>query len=69
MAKAEHDDTRNTRTTKSQSAEPATEAVDLERMIAEAAYYKAQQRQFAPGGEMQDWLDAEREVNERRQDV
>lgn len=31
-------------------------------MIAIAAYYKAQRRGFAPGGELQDWLDAEQEV-------
>jgi len=28
-------------------------------MIAEAAYYKAEQRGFHPGGSLQDWLDAE----------
>jgi len=30
--------------------------------IAEAAYYKAEQRGFAPGSETRDWLDAEREL-------
>jgi hypothetical protein len=30
--------------------------------IAKAAYYRAEQRGFAPGHEMEDWLDAEREV-------
>lgn len=29
--------------------------------VAESAYYKAQQRNFAPGHEMEDWLAAERE--------
>jgi hypothetical protein len=33
------------------------------RMIAEAAYFRAARREFAPGGELQDWLAAEREVN------
>ena len=28
-------------------------------MIAEAAYYNAESRGFAPGHEMEDWLDAE----------
>jgi len=28
-------------------------------MIAEAAYYLAEKRAFAPGGELQDWLEAE----------
>jgi hypothetical protein len=36
-----------------------------QRMIAEAAYYRAQQRGFAPGGELQDWLDAEAEFGAR----
>jgi hypothetical protein len=33
------------------------------RMIAEAAYFRSARREFAPGGELQDWLAAEREVN------
>lgn len=35
------------------------------RMVAEAAYYRAQQRGFATGGEVDDWLTAEREINQR----
>ncbi len=31
--------------------------------IAELAYYKAEQRGFEPGHEMDDWLAAERELN------
>lgn len=34
-------------------------------MVAEAAYYKAEKRGFAPGRELQDWLEAEREIQER----
>ena len=34
---------------------------DLRRMIAEAAYCRAQQRGFAPGHELEDWLGAEKE--------
>jgi hypothetical protein len=34
----------------------------LHRMIAEAAYYRAERRGFAPGGEEIDWLEAEAEV-------
>jgi len=30
--------------------------------IALAAYYRAEQRGFAPGGELEDWLEAEREL-------
>ena len=32
-------------------------------MIAEAAYFHAERRGFAPGGEVQDWLSAEAEVD------
>lgn len=34
-------------------------------MIAEAAYYKALARGFAAGCEMQDWLQAEQEIDMR----
>ena len=33
-----------------------------EQMIAEAAYFRAQQRGFEPGNEMSDWLQAEADV-------
>lgn len=33
-----------------------------EQMIAEAAYYRAEQRGFTPGNEMSDWLEAEADV-------
>jgi hypothetical protein len=32
-------------------------------MIAVAAYYKAEKRGFIPGGEVGDWLEAEKELN------
>lgn len=35
-----------------------------EQMIAEAAYYRAEKRGFAPGGEVEDWLAAEAEIVE-----
>lgn len=35
---------------------------DLYQLVAEAAYYRAEQRDFAPGNEMDDWLAAEQEV-------
>lgn len=38
---------------------------DRYRLIAEAAYYRAEQRGFQPGYEMDDWLAAEIEVDER----
>jgi len=37
---------------------------ERERWIQEVAYHKASKRHFAPGHELDDWLEAEREVNE-----
>ncbi len=34
-----------------------------ETMIREAAYFRAEQRAFAPGYELGDWFDAEREID------
>jgi hypothetical protein len=34
-------------------------------MIEEAAYYKAEKRNFEPGFEAEDWVEAEREVDEK----
>lgn len=34
-------------------------------LIAEAAYFRAERRGFAPGHETEDWLAAEAEVDER----
>jgi hypothetical protein len=36
---------------------------DRRRMIAEAAYYRAEQRGFVPGQELEDWLAAEMEID------
>ncbi len=41
---------------------PARNACSREQMIAEAAYYLAERRGFAPGNEMYDWFEAEAEV-------
>lgn len=43
------------------SVEAAGVAVERERNIAMAAYFKAEARGFEPGGEMDDWLTAEAE--------
>lgn len=32
-------------------------------MVAEAAYYRAEKRGFAPGNELEDWLEAEKEID------
>jgi Protein of unknown function (DUF2934) len=34
----------------------------LEHMIAEAAYYKAEKRGFNPGNDINDWLEAKKEI-------
>ena len=50
----------------SESGEPdsasGNEAGPREQLIAVAAYFRAEQRGFAPGNEMSDWLDAEADV-------
>jgi hypothetical protein len=38
---------------------------ETRRLIAEAAYYRAKQRGFEPGHEIEDWVEAESEVMER----
>jgi Protein of unknown function (DUF2934) len=38
---------------------------DRNRRLAIAAYYRAERRGFAPGGELEDWLAAEREIQEQ----
>jgi hypothetical protein len=46
--------------------------VDLERraaLIAEAAFFRAEKRGFAPGNEVQDWLAAEAEVDAKLLDA
>jgi hypothetical protein len=39
------------------------------RMIAEAAYYRAERRGFDPGHDLEDWLAAESEVDRDRETV
>lgn len=40
--------------------------IPCEQRIAEAAYFRAEQRGFVPGNELDDWLDAEAEVTRKR---
>jgi len=42
---------------------PFDESERRRALIAEAAYFRAQQRDFAPGHELEDWLAAEQEVD------
>ena len=41
---------------------PGISAQERELLVARAAYFRAEKRGFAPGGELQDWVDAEAEV-------
>ncbi|GAB6141133.1 hypothetical protein JCM14076_18620 [Methylosoma difficile] len=41
---------------------PATAIPALDAMIAEAAYYRAEKRNFSPGDELADWLEAKRDI-------
>src|SRR5215212_8052836 len=38
---------------------------EVRRLIEEAAYYRAKQRGFEPGHELEDWIQAESEVRRR----
>lgn len=52
--------------TKPRAAETQTKVPsNLSKLIAEAAYYRAQQRGFEPGHELDDWVAAEAEVRRR----
>jgi DUF2934 family protein len=59
---------RKTLTAKKKSAPPGVAALtpspmaDMSCMIATAAFYLAAERHFAPGHELDDWLEAERRV-------
>jgi len=48
---------------KNRESRPDT-SLERRQKIAEAAYYKAEQRGFAPGLEEGDWLDAEKEIDD-----
>ena len=45
------------------AARPVLSTIDRQCAIALAAYFRAERRGFAPGGELADWLSAEREVD------
>jgi len=44
-------------------AKAAIDAAERQRMIAEAAYYLAEKRGFAPGHHDEDWAEAERQID------
>lgn len=41
---------------------PALNTQEREKLIAQAAYFRAEKRGFTPGYELQDWIEAEVEV-------
>jgi Protein of unknown function (DUF2934) len=43
----------------------ATDTIDIDSMIATAAYFRAVQRGFEPGHELEDWLHAEQQLRSR----
>lgn len=44
---------------------PLASAEERQQMIAVAAYFRAQGRNFEPGQEVEDWLAAEAEIDEK----
>jgi len=44
------------------STPPTPRTVNLESMIAEAAYYRAEKRNFSPGQALNDWLEAKKKL-------
>ncbi|HET7366670.1 MAG TPA: DUF2934 domain-containing protein [Burkholderiales bacterium] len=44
---------------------PELSPEEVYKLIQESAYFKAKARGFAPGHEVQDWIEAEQEVRQR----
>jgi hypothetical protein len=49
------------------AAVAASHAIERREMIAIAAYFRAQKRGFEPGHELEDWFEAETEIDHPRQ--
>jgi Protein of unknown function (DUF2934) len=47
------------------NTQPQLSPEEVYRLIQESAYFKAKARGFAPGHEVQDWIEAEQEVRSR----
>lgn len=54
--------TRSTASAARKAGPPATDPQTRHEMIAQAAYFHAERRGFADGGELGDWLEAEGEI-------
>jgi len=50
-------------TVKPQDGATKLDAHELHALVAQAAYFKAEARGFAPGGELADWIAAETEIS------
>lgn len=46
-------------------SQPKLSPEEVYKLIQESAYFKAKARGFAPGHEVQDWIEAEQEVRQR----
>ena len=57
--------TRSTNGAASTRRRKSPAAPDRHACIAEAAYFRSKQRGFSPGREVEDWLAAEQEVDQR----
>ena len=78
MAKGKTTSTPRTPSKPAQSQRPAKAAPgnaaaklspeEVYKLIQESAYFKAKQRGFVPGHEVQDWIEAEAEVRRRLED-
>jgi Protein of unknown function (DUF2934) len=55
-------DTRGARPLSTNNVRAEASPEEIRRLIAEAAYYRAQERGFEPGHELDDWIEAESEV-------
>lgn len=60
-------------TSKKATIKPQSKTLDISskerwRMISIAAYHKAEKRNFTPGHELQDWVEAEQELNQLLKD-
>jgi len=50
--------------TKTSSLEQSKKKEEQQNMISETAYYRAENRGFVPDHELEDWLEAEKQVKE-----
>ncbi len=55
--------TRTGATPEASSRPPSVAPAERHQMIAVVAYLRAERRGFAPGGDLDDWLEAEQEVD------